>query len=268
MKLGKSKTFILGVLAILGLSVAVQATPSVILLGDTGTWRVTGYDVSNQINGIGSATLPNPYGAPPFPAVTTVTPNTVWSIIFTPTADFFSSASNGSLGTAGKTSVMEGKLDFYITLDTPNPVKLTTNVYENGIWDTTGNGTRDVKGGVVVTGVTVVGNNYNEGEVRSDNSGFLSESYTPSGWSLFNQVQGSSFTNSYFTYKISIDNALIAESLSSPGAPGSAYIAKKDFRIVLTTDGSSGSGAPAPEPASLGVLALGGLALLARRRRA
>ena len=44
-------------------------------------------------------------------------------------------------------------------------------------------------------------------------------------------------------------------------------IAKKDFTIIITTDGSTGSGPPIPEPASLGVLALGTLALLSRRRR-
>jgi hypothetical protein len=61
-----------------------------------------------------------------------------------------------------------------------------------------------------------------------------------------------------------VDNDLIAESLA--GAPGFASIAKKNFSIIFTTDGSSGGG-PIPEPASLGVLVLGAGALFLRRRK-
>jgi hypothetical protein len=82
-------------------------------------------------------------------------------------------------------------------------------------------------------------------------------------WSLFDQVTG--FSGTYFTYKISLDNILEAKSLAS-STSDIAWISKKDFTFIFTTDGSSGGGVP--EPASLGIMAMGCLALLARRRRA
>src|SRR5436189_251931 len=59
-------------------------------------------------------------------------------------------------------------------------------------------------------------------------------------WNLFDQVTG--FSGQYTAYKISIDNALFAQALVPlANSQGDAYIAKKDFSILLTTDGS---GAP------------------------
>ena len=80
-------------------------------------------------------------------------------------------------------------------------------------------------------------------------------------WSLTDQVTG--FSGAYTTYKISLDNILEAVSPASE-ASGSAKIAKKDFTITFITDGGGGG---VPEPASLSVLAMGSLALMARRRR-
>lgn len=248
---------LVGTFAVLGLAAAAQATPSITLLGDTGTWRVTSYDSLNGITGTGSNVLVNPYGAPPVPAVTPLAGGNGWSVVFTPTADFMAYASNGG-GPYGQSAQMDGKLDFYITLDAP--AKLTTNIYENGVDSTSGNGTFSLTGGAVVSGL-----NLSLVAVETHSNSFPAA--TPNGtggWNLYDQVD--TFGSTYSTYKISIDNTLLVSALSSQ-TPGSAYLAKKDFTLIFTTDGSSGGG-QTPEPASLGVLATGCLALLVRRRRA
>lgn len=226
---------------------STQAATVVNLLGDTGTLR-TEYHAPPTIT---SVTLVNPYGAPPLPALVAI-PNGV-SLSFITTADFLASASSAS---GGKTTTMDGKLDLIITFDAP--VKLTTNIFEDGIWSTTGNGTVNVLGGLIVSEAD------NVVSTESIGNAFPAETYNGSGtWKLFDQVTG--FVGSYRSYKISIDNTLIAEAIG--GSPGTAYIAKKDFQITFTTDGSTGGGPPIPEPASLGVLALGSIALLARRKK-
>ena len=176
------------------------------------------------------------------------------ALTFTPTSDFIAFASNSS---GGKTQTMDGKLDLLITFATP--VHMTTNIFEDGIWSTTGIGTKDVTGGVVVSEANDIIPTESHGSI------FGAENYNASGtWSLFNQVSG--FAGAFTTYKVSIDNTLIVEALAS-ATSSSAFLAKQDFTVTFTTDGSTGGGPPTPEPASLGVLALGGVALLARRRK-
>ena len=232
------------------IALAAQSTHAatiVNLLGDTGTLRNETYAPP----AITSVTLINPYGAPPLPTVVPIV-NGV-SLTFTVTSDFMTFANSNS---GGKTQTMDGKLDLLITFSAP--VHLTTNLVEDGLWSKVGTGTVDVTGGIVV----------NEADhvlpVETHGKLFGAETYDPSGtWKLVDQVTG--FSGSYTTYRVSIDNTLISEALGAPGS--SAFLAKKDFTLVFTTDGSNGSGQPGlPEPASIGVLALGGLALIARRR--
>jgi hypothetical protein len=238
-----SRYCLLGSLAVLGLTVAAQATPSLNLLGDTGSLVVTTY---SPVTRVAVATLTDPYGTP-LPAITPVTGG--WAITLSPTAEFLATANNAG---GGKTTVMDGQLSFYVTFD--SPVSLTTTLYEDGIWITSGNGTVNVNGGMVVSEAD------NTPTSQSHSNNFPAVTFNNSGyWSLSNQVSG--FNNTFTKYKISIDNTLLAESLMSESS-GSAYIAKKDFTLILNTDGGG-----VPEPSSLGVLATGCLALLARRRR-
>lgn len=232
------------------LALVAQSTQGAVLispLGDSGTLRVETYAPP----AITSVTLTNPYGSPPLPAIVPITNG--YSLTFTITSDFLATANSNS---GGKTTTMDGKLDLLLTFSAP--VLLTTNVYEDGLWAKIGTGTVDVTGGVVVNEADHVFPLESHGKI------FGAEIYDPSGtWKLQDQVTG--FTTPHTSYHVSIDNTLIAEALGAPGS--SAFLAKKDFTLIFTTDGSSGTGQPpVPEPASLGVLALGGLALIARRR--
>jgi len=238
------------------------AAPTVQLKGDTGTLEVTTFsplqEASASFNGI--------YGTPPFPTITPVTNG--WKITFTPSSAFFASANNHAFG---EKTILSGELQFNITFFqpdnvTPSPIHLTTNIFENGIYATSGNGTVAVNSADLPSGVTVTelddslatstGNSFN---------GHASTSFSANGtWSLFDQVP--TMAGAYSSYHVVIDNDLLAEALAGPSS--SASIAKKNFSIIFTTDGSTGGGTPpTPEPASLGILAIGAMGLLARRRK-
>jgi hypothetical protein len=235
-----SRCFLAGAMAVLGLTVAAQATPTIQLLSNTGVWRVhttVGASTSDY-----SQSVADPYGAAPLPVVTPIT-NGV-KLTFAPSADFLAQADN-TVGTERQT--FDGELSFLVTFD--SPVHLTTNLYEDGFYQTTGNGVTNVTGTVTVS-------DFN-GVESPRNSFFPVASASNHYWSLFDQVTG--FSGAYTTYKISLDNVLEAQAFTSQTS-SSALIAKKDFTLILTTD--------VPEPATLGVLAVGSLALIARRRRA
>jgi len=201
---------------------------------------------------ITSGTLTNPYGAPPLPPVTTLSNGLAMSFIVT--SDFLASANTNS---GGKITTMNG--DLVLLVSFPTQVSLTTTVLEDGIWSKTGTGTVDVSGQIKVEEA-----DHGNSPLESHTTAFGSETYDPSGtWKL--QTTAATFAGGFFTYKITIDNTLVASALATQGT-GSALIAKKDFTLLLTTDGAAG-GPVAPEPATLGVLGMGSLALLARRRR-
>jgi hypothetical protein len=233
-----------------------NAAATVNLISDTGSKDVVTGAYSS------SASIASPYGTSITPPTIVPISGTSWQIDLVPTAQFSAFA---FAQPTGQTTTMDGKLDIYVTF--PSTIKLTVNVNEDGWWSTSGTGTVSATGGLVVTAV----DSGTLAAIESHGQAFGSPTLNSNGsWSLFNKLDGTSFWGDagYTTYKISIDNTLIAQALlPSPNANGTAFIAKKDFTLVLTSDGSSG-GPNVPEPASLGVLALGGLALLARRRRA
>jgi len=235
------------------------AAPLVTNLTDSGTLLTTIYSPVLQTS---NTNVPTPYGS----AGLVITPVTSgWKLTFNPTSGFFASANNLPNPTGGKTSILSAKLDFDITFD--SAINLTANIFEDGIWSALGGGAvsanrGDLSSGVVITQLSDldhpshIGNSFATSAVTS----FPSDGT----WTLFDKVTG--FSTTYAKYHITIDNDLIAEALASQ-TPEFASIAKKDFSIVITTDGSSGGGPSTPEPASLGVLAIGGMALLARRRK-
>jgi hypothetical protein len=258
MKLGKKLAC--AALAVVTCAVCASranAAATVNLISDTGSKDIVTGAYSS------SASIASPYGTSITPpSIVETTPGVAWEIDLIPTAQFSAFA---FAQPTGQTTTMDGKLDIYVTF--PSAIKMTVNVNEDGWWSTSGTGTVNATGGLVVTPVDSV---THVALAPSQGQAFGSPSFNSNGsWSLFNKLDGTAaWTDTYTTYKISIDNTLIAQALlPSPNANGTAFIAKKDFTLVLTSDGSSG-GPNVPEPASLGVLALGGLALLARRRRA
>jgi hypothetical protein len=229
----------------------LMAAPTYTQLGDSGTLQVTTYAPTLQVT---SATLPGPYGSP---TISALPGGNGWAINFIPNSNFFAAANN--LG-GGEKDILSAKLDFrlsFLPADLGNKT-LTVNLYENGLYNEVGAGDASVFGGLIV---------------RADNeqvgSGLLGNNavFSPNGtWS--SSIQQLTFTQQHLNYTFSIDNDLTA---FAPGANSlaSAVIAKKNFQIIVTTDGSNGGATPnVPEPASLSILAVGTLALISRRRRA
>ena len=236
---------------------SATAAPLISNLSDTGTLVTTTYAPPSSTS---SVPVPAPYGS----GMMTITPvSSGWKLSFDPNSGFFASANNLA---GGKTSTFAGQLSFDITFD--SAINLTANVFEDGIYSTAGNGRVAVNSPDLASGIIIT--TLDAGLTEQRGNSFVSSAVThfntPTAgtWTLYDQLTG--FSKTYTKYHVVIDNDLLAESLVNPNnAPGFAAIAKKDFSIIITTDGSGNPNVP--EPASLGVLALGAVSLLARRRR-
>ena len=250
--------FVIALAAGCSFSASALAAPGITILGDDGTLRVTTYSPTTQI---ATAPLSLPYGLPPSPTmitssppVITVVPNTEWQINFSLSPQFFAMA-NSSGG--GATSETDGKLTFTFTADLPFQATVTVN--EDGVFSTGGDGVVLPSGGLIVTPNV---DSPSEELGNSFPAPTLNGAMGPNTWQISDTLTG--FQNSYSSYKISIDNNLFAEALAGNGG-GNASITKRDFTIFISTNGSPGGAPPTPEPATLGVLAIGALALIRRR---
>jgi hypothetical protein len=231
-------------LALLGTAMAAEASPTIQILSNSGTWRDTFY--SSNTSTLLSVT--DPYGtAPVVPVITQIAGG--WKVTFAPSADFMAMADNA---TGGERQVFDGNLSFVINFG--SPVHLSTSLMEDGIYRSTGNGTYSVTGGLIIAEAD------DAVPAETIHNTFPVATYDNGYWSLTDDLSG--FTYAYASYQISLDNILEAWSLASQTA-GSALVAKKDFSLIFYDGGGT-----TPEPATFGVLATGCLALLARRRRA
>jgi hypothetical protein len=228
---------------------AVEAAFTYTPISDSGAITVT---MTPPLQ-VATASLGSLYGPP------TITPiASGWKLTFSPSAGFFATANNLG-GSSTQTFVLDGHLSFDVSFD--SPVKLTTNIIEDGIYNTTGNAMVSVAGGGSVTplaplptGPAIINGNLGSNVTYNASS---------DSWSGNLQITG--FQTAYTSYSVSLDNILTAEAFAGQSFT-SSMIAKKDFTLYLTTDGSSGTGVP--EPASLSMLGLGFVAIIARRRRA
>jgi hypothetical protein len=233
----------LGVFSLVAaLASTLQAAPVYTQLGNSGTLQVTTYSPSLVIT---SGTVPSPYGnvAPTISAV----PGG-YKLTFTLSPGFLVNASNVA---GGRQEAFLAKLDFQIAFD--GPIKLTARMEESGMFGETGQGDASVFGGLVVRSV--------DGPVEQLANGLLGSNATFANgtWSSFAQVSG--FQNAHQTYRLTIDNDLIA--FAPPVAtPSTAFIRKDTFSIIVTGDGPV-----IPEPGCLSLFAVGATSLLIRRRR-
>lgn len=219
------------------LSTGVFASPTYTQLGDSGSLRVTTYSPSLQVT---SATLSGLYGAP---TITALPGDAGWVLNFTLNSNFFAAANNAG---GGEKETVAGKLDFNLTFDAP--LNLTATLQEGGVYSEVGVGDASVFGGMIITGGS-----------EQIGSGLLGSNavFNPANGTWSSSLQLDGFAGAYQTYRFTIDNDLTAFAPTADTF-GSAAIAKKDFQIIITI----------PEPASLGILGAGALALVSRRRRA
>jgi hypothetical protein len=207
-------------------------------------------------NGAWNHTFGNVYGnsnaVPPEVSVPIVTSTSDGTLVTFSPLGFFAKT-NSSTGLVNQT--FDGALSLLVTFD--SPVFLTTKLSEGGSF-VSGDGKTSVQIDVAISPLDGVGDSVLQGTSKNTfvTSGEIAN------WSINKQYAG--FNVAHSTFLISIDNILEADVPLSSTL--NASIDKKFFSLTLITDG--GGEPPVPEPATLGVLATGCLALLARRRRA
>jgi hypothetical protein len=227
-------------------TVSGVANGSGVITTDTGDNKITAATVPVPINS--SVPLSNLYGAP---AISTPAGAVVFD--FTQLSSQFRASASSSLYSATEVSETDGKLVMQLTFDTP--VSLGGSVYEDGLYATTGAGTVAVNGGDIV--IAPVG----APVLETQGADFVS-TLKNGVWTATAAIPN--FSGLFSTYQLTINNDLIANAPLVAGAgPSTAEIFKKDVILVLTPNTGTGR---TPEPASIGLLALGALGLLARRR--
>jgi hypothetical protein len=237
-----SKSFVaavIGAMGVLSFAASSYAAPSIQILNNSGTWRDTVYGAGIST----SVTTKDVFNV----SITPVTGG--WRLDLAPTSAFLAQADNK---VGGERQTYDGGLSLVINFGTP--LHLLTTLSEQGVYSSTGNGTYSDSGWVIISEAD------HASPVEAVNHIFSTPIYADGFWQVNDQFSG--FNDKYSSYRISLDDILEATSLAAT-SPGSALIAKKEFSFIFT----DGGGDPAPEPATLGVLATGCLALLARRRR-
>jgi len=191
------------------------------------------------------------YGTP-----TVTEPTGVIKFNFTSLSSQFRATASSALYNASESVDIDGKLVLLVHFNTPTT--LSASLYEDGLYSTTNGGSFQILGG----GVAIEAVNPPPLETHS---GTFTSTAANGGWTATTAISG--FTGAYTDYQITIDNNLLALAPKPTGDAGgvsTADIYKKDFILTLNPNGGSGR---TPEPASIGVIALGGLGLLARRRK-
>ncbi len=189
-----------------------------------------------------SGTDPVPlYGPPVTP------PPAINFLVFEPNASFVAFAPNA----VGSGDTTDGRLQFLLTAKPGNFLGLIT-VNEGGDFTISGSGTVNVGGSIRIKDpVTTL----NIGSAVGFSKTGVPSSGTSDGlWSATATIDLTNLNRTEVL--VVIDNTL---SASVNSTDGSAFIAKKDFSVAVTTF--------VPEPASLALLGIGSLVILTGRGR-
>lgn len=201
--------------------------------------------------------LSNLYGTP-----TVTTPSgVITKFNFQNLSSQFRSTASTAMYNATESVDIDGKLVLTLHFDTA--VQLSASIYEDGLVNTTNNGSFQILGGgVAIEAVDASPLETHSAAFASTTSTTTTGNTTSGGWVATANI--GNFTGLYTDYQITIDNNLLALATANGNVTSTADIYKKDFILTIGTNGGSGR---TPEPASVGVLALGATAMLARRRR-
>jgi hypothetical protein len=179
-----------------------------------------------------------------------------------PALQQFAVSENGDA--SSHSGLLRAKLSFTVTM--PAATSALFNLSEAGIFAGYGGGSGSIVLGAVVTdaGGNPVTITPDTGSV-TPSIPFIGSTMTQTTLTWTANLNPTSQVP-LVTYTVVLDNDLTATAPAVSGAAPATFadIEKKSLTITFPGSGSP----PVPEPASLGMLALGSLALLARRRRA
>jgi len=213
--------------------------------GDTHTLVPT---PPNPMLPIDSTTTISPiYGTP-----TITMPAGSIKIDFANLSPAFSASASSATYNASEFVDTDGRLTLLLHFDTP--ISLIASISETGNYSTTGSGSvNDLGGGVAIEAINPI-------PLETKIGALTFAQPTSSMWTANATIAG--FVGSYTDYQLTIDNDLFANAPAPSGnIANTASISKNDVTITIGTPGTGRT----PEPASLGLLAIGGLTLLARR---
>lgn len=213
----------------------------------TNIMEVSGWSNADQPNGPITPTASGVYGQP---------------IINEDGCLYFDTVGYVAQSTGGGNQSLYGKLSFDVIYKDQGAAVPNVTVKEGGLFSGSMGGAATVSFGLIVTKL-------NSADIIASDNGIVTPDRPFIGpnpgqqdkvWSL---EANAGTETTYNAFSVQIDNELTAWSLANViGSRG--FIDKKFVEICIPCDDGGGD---IPEPASLGVLGLGAMALLARRRK-
>jgi hypothetical protein len=247
-----------GVIALLAASAAAvsastaSANFSATVVSDSGDTHTLVPTPPSPNLPIDSRTTTAPIYGTPLPTVTL--PSGGIKIEFANPSPAFSASASSATYQASEFVDTDGRVSILLHFDTP--ISLVASISESGNFSTTGSGSVNVLGG----GVAIEAIDPIPAETEIGSLGFVENSSTT--WNANATIAG--FVGLYTDYQLTIDNDLFANAPAAVGdGINSATISKNDVTITINPPGTGRT----PEPASVGILALGGMGLIARRRK-